>query len=58
MKWLPEQIPGNVHIVVSTLPVIGGCLDELKSKYPTAPCVEITTLSVKVYLFYFLLNID
>ena len=32
LRWLPTSLPKNVHIVVSTLPITGGCLAVLKTK--------------------------
>ena len=32
LRWLPTSLPKNVHIVVSSLPITGGCLAVLKTK--------------------------
>ena len=32
LRWLPTSLPKNVHIVVSSLPITGGCLAVLKAK--------------------------
>lgn len=38
MEWLPETLPPHVSIVVSTLPVIGGCWSALQRKGIVGPC--------------------
>ena len=32
LRWLPTSLPTNLHIVVSTMPITGGCLAVLKTK--------------------------
>ncbi|XP_068752515.1 NACHT domain- and WD repeat-containing protein 1-like isoform X2 [Montipora capricornis] len=31
LEWLPRKLPAHVHMVLSTLPVEGGCLQRLKT---------------------------
>lgn len=38
MEWLPEVLPPHVRIIVSTLPVIGGCWPALQRKHVVGTC--------------------
>jgi hypothetical protein len=38
MEWLPESLPPHVRIVVSTLPVVGGCWPALQRKRIVGIC--------------------
>ena len=31
LEWLPRSLPAHVHMVISTLPEEGGCLQRLRS---------------------------
>ena len=31
LEWLPRRIPAHVHLIVSTLPDVGGCFERLKT---------------------------
>lgn len=53
MKWMPDALPPYVHVIVSTLPDVGGCLEALRIKYAgdKATYLELPTLSNHVGLF-------
>ncbi len=51
---MPEKLPPNVHVVLSTLPDVGGCLEALHQKYPVADkdafYLEIPDLTDEVFI--------
>jgi hypothetical protein len=45
MRWLPTDLPGNVHVIVSTVPTHGNILHyALKHLGTKAPCIEVRPL--------------
>lgn len=53
---MPEELPNNVHIVISTISNSLGFF-ELRRKYPSGGFLEVPTLSVHVSDIYFIFSL-
>jgi hypothetical protein len=50
MQWVSDKLPPFVHLVLSTLPDVGRCLDILRQKFEntSARFLEVPQLDSKV----------